>query len=318
MRKNKIQNWGGPGEGCGLESRKFVLPFWRIPVDPTMLVSRDTKGWNEEPAGGGGRRRGRSKGRLKSLQNPKFELEISMFMSFVSLNLGWVAFDSSHALESPPPRTSSSSFFLIAAGIFVLELPMTDPPFGATRKILRSKRKSSLGPVFLFFFWSALDWPLTNNLPEEQVLPPRYASASAQAHTQNKRGSSLSILFCRFIIHIISLLWSDIAVFFFFAVCQFLSVFFFFFFFFFASQKKMVNFVRFLFRVLQIGSCSAYQWRSHGGGMSRFLSSSSSSSAGWVASASWCITGKSRAQEALVDSLFAHAMMFYLGDWHQP
>jgi hypothetical protein len=85
--------------------------------------------------------------------------------------------------------------------------------------------------------------------------------------------------------------------------------------FFFASRK--VNFVGFLFHVLQIGSCSAYQWRSHGGGMSRFLFSSSSS-AGWVASASWCITGKSRAQGALVDSLFTHAMMFYLGHWHQP
>jgi hypothetical protein len=67
-----------------------------------------------------------------------------------------------------------------------------------------------------------------------------------------------------------------------FAVCQFLSVFFFFFV---ASRKKIVNFVGFLFRVLQIGSCSAYQWRSHGGGMSRFLLSSSSS-AGSIASAS--------------------------------
>jgi hypothetical protein len=45
-------------------------------------------------------------------------------------------------------------------------------------------------------------------------------------------------------------------------------------------RKKIVNFVGFLSRVLQIGSCSAYQWRSHGGGMSRFLSSSSGSSAG--------------------------------------
>jgi hypothetical protein len=51
--------------------------------------------------------------------------------------------------------------------------------------------------------------------------------------------------------------------------------------------------------------------------MSRFLLSSSSS-AGSIASASWCITGKSRAQGALVHSLFAHAMMFYLGHWHQP
>jgi hypothetical protein len=49
-----------------------------------------------------------------------------------------------------------------------------------------------------------------------------------------------------------------------------------------------VNFVGFLFHVLQIDSCNAYQWRSHGGGMSRFLFSSSSN-AGWVASASWCI-----------------------------
>ncbi len=46
-------------------------------------------------------------------------------------------------------------------------------------------------------------------------------------------------------------------------------------FFFLASRK--VNFVGFLFHVLHIGSCSAYQWRSHGGGMSRFLFSSSSS-----------------------------------------
>jgi len=48
--------------------------------------------------------------------------------------------------------------------------------------------------------------------------------------------------------------------------------------------KKIVNFVGFLFRVLQIGSCSAYQWRSHGGGMPRFLLSNSNS-AGSVASA---------------------------------
>jgi hypothetical protein len=105
---------------------------------------------------------------------------------------------------------------------FVLEfssfgLPMTDHPLGATTKILRGKRKSSLGPVFLFFF---LVCPglTTHKQPAGRtgafVLSPRYANASSHARTQTN----------------------------------------------------------------EIGSCSAYQWRGHGGGMSRFLSTSSSSS----------------------------------------
>lgn len=168
-----------------------------------MLVSRDTKGWNEEPAGGGGgRRRGRSRGRLKSLQNPKFEREISMFVSIVSLNLGWVAFDSSHALESPPPpRTSSSSFFPIAAGILCWNVLFFRsahywPHIRGNSENIKRQTKIVSRSGFSVFFWTALNWPLTNKLPEQQerFFCHRGTRAQVRRHTHtNTRGELLCL-----------------------------------------------------------------------------------------------------------------------------